>query len=169
MHRIDTPDAHEGLYRDGNPALGILATYVDAAAMNALQEEIANAILAEGIDLVKGDNTQLGQAIEAAVLRVAAPLIVEGFGPRYVNAATALNRRQTLVDSSAGSFALLLPANPDVGWSTELIDANASWGAHPVTLQRNGKTIMGLAEDLVLNKSDQRFSIWWRGDTWRLL
>lgn len=64
VHRIDTPDAAAGgLFTDGDPSVPIPATSIDADWANAIQEEIANVILAAGIGLIKLDNTQLLDAI----------------------------------------------------------------------------------------------------------
>lgn len=68
MHRIDGPNATpEGLFTEGNPAVGAEATEVTADIMNALQEELVNVIAASGQALNKPDNTQLRKAIEALV------------------------------------------------------------------------------------------------------
>ena len=68
MHRIDTPAATGGnQFTDGNPAIPILATELDAAWANAVQEEIANVVESAGIALSKPDRTQLKQAIDFKV------------------------------------------------------------------------------------------------------
>ena len=51
-------------FRDGNKALGILATIVNAEIMNALQEEPLAVIEYAGLTPDVGDNTQLLQAIK---------------------------------------------------------------------------------------------------------
>ena len=70
MHRIDTATRANDLfgagkhgYKDGDKAGGIPATDLDAAIFNALQEEIVGVIEGQGIALVKGNHTQLRQAI----------------------------------------------------------------------------------------------------------
>lgn len=50
-------------FKDGNKALGIPATIVNAEFLNAIQEEIANVIEGQGIVLDGGVYTQLRQAI----------------------------------------------------------------------------------------------------------
>lgn len=64
MHRIDTPDAVAGQFND-NPSVASPTTRVTAAWMNDVQENIAQAIEAAGIALVKGDGVQLLAAIKA--------------------------------------------------------------------------------------------------------
>lgn len=67
MHRIDGPGHLANLWTDGDPATGIVPTEFTAAHANALQEEIATFIEAQGITLNKADNTQLAAAIAIAV------------------------------------------------------------------------------------------------------
>jgi len=54
-------------YQDYNAGTGQAGTTPNAAAFNALQEEIAGFIEAMGLTLDTGDNTQLHQAITAAI------------------------------------------------------------------------------------------------------
>lgn len=54
----------------GNPLLGIAGTVIGPQELNALQEEVAGAIEAEGITLDADDNGQLYAAIVLAVLRL---------------------------------------------------------------------------------------------------
>lgn len=64
MHRIDGPGATiDNLFTEGDPAISVPATTVTGNWLNAIQEEIANAIEEAGIDLDKPDNTQLTEAI----------------------------------------------------------------------------------------------------------
>lgn len=67
MHRIDA-DGHVGnLFDDGDPAIPQVATQVDAAWLNGVQETVCKAIEAAGITLVKGTDTQLSQALALMV------------------------------------------------------------------------------------------------------
>ena len=68
-HRIDTPDASNGLFVDGDPANKIVATQVVADYMNDLQENFLRFIEAQGITLVKGNYNQFTQAVEAVAGR----------------------------------------------------------------------------------------------------
>lgn len=65
MHRTDGDGHSSNLFTDGNPSLGIEATQVEQHWLNAVQEELVHVILTKaGITLVKGTNTQLGQALD---------------------------------------------------------------------------------------------------------
>lgn len=61
-------------YQDYNAAIGQAGTTPNASALNALQEEIASYIEAQGLVLDANDNTQLAQAL-AIMLAGFAPLI----------------------------------------------------------------------------------------------
>lgn len=70
MHRIDSATKVADLFgagkdgfRDGNKGAGIPATDLTAAFFNDVQENLAGVIESAGIALVKGDGTQLRQAI----------------------------------------------------------------------------------------------------------
>lgn len=69
--------------------------------------------------------------------------------------ATVLTTLTTVyADSSAGPFTLKLPASPAVGDHIQIVDAKNSFPNYNLTLLRNGNTISGLQEDLVLDTSN---------------
>lgn len=64
MHRIDGPGATtDKMFTEGDPVRGVPATNVTGAWLNAVQEEIANAVAEAGIPLDKSINVQLAQAM----------------------------------------------------------------------------------------------------------
>ena len=67
MHRIDTNGSVEGLFQEGNPNTGQQATQLGAAWFNDFQENILGVLAAAAIGPVKGDWTQLADAIVALV------------------------------------------------------------------------------------------------------
>lgn len=74
MRRIDTATAVADLFgvgksgfRNGNKALGIIPTDLNAEWFNAVQEEIANVIEAAGLAITPGDSTQLLKAITSMI------------------------------------------------------------------------------------------------------
>lgn len=70
MHRIDSNGAANGQWQAGNPAIGQRATQIPADWMNAVQEAICHVIETAGIELTKGDDTQLYDAIIALIAGV---------------------------------------------------------------------------------------------------
>lgn len=68
MHRTDAAGATgDHLFTNGDPASGTPCTLVDADWLNALQESVCQVIEGAEITLVKGDNTQLLDAIMAII------------------------------------------------------------------------------------------------------
>lgn len=67
MHRIDSDGNDNGQFREGNPQIGQGGTILDASWLNAAQEEICAVIEGAGLELDKGDHTQLLTAIEARI------------------------------------------------------------------------------------------------------
>lgn len=63
MHRIDADSHVANMFDEGDPGVPRNPTQVDADWLNAVQEEICNAITNAGITLVKGTNTQLRSAL----------------------------------------------------------------------------------------------------------
>jgi hypothetical protein len=76
--------------------------------------------------------------------------------------ASALDRIPT--DTTAGAFAVTLPASPAEGDLIEIYDAAAagSWAGHTLTVSRNGKTIGGAASDLPLTANGGRIVLIYR-------
>lgn len=71
MFRIDSPGATEdNKFTEGDPAAGTRATVVSAEWLNAIQEELANAVEGEGAALDKENSAQLRQLFASRVIRV---------------------------------------------------------------------------------------------------
>lgn len=63
MHKIDTPNAVNGEYKNRDEYLRTPGTIIDASIFQAIQDEIVNVIETAGIVLEKNDNTQLQKAV----------------------------------------------------------------------------------------------------------
>lgn len=70
MHRIDSSGHIDNKFQPGNPAIGQIATLIAADWLNAIQEAICRVIELANIDLVKGEDDQLYDAIIALVAGV---------------------------------------------------------------------------------------------------
>lgn len=75
MHRTDTPGSSpSGEFLAGNPIAGVDSTIMGADWPNAVQEEIAEVIEAEGFGLVKTNNAQLRIAIQSMIDQGSSPV-----------------------------------------------------------------------------------------------
>lgn len=84
---------------------------------------------------------------------------------------TAINSAQTvaantryLVDSSAASFTLTLPASPTAGQFVVFADQEGCFATYPVTVAQNGTNITGAAADLVMNVDRAVVTLTYSGD-----
>lgn len=90
-----------------------------------------------------------------------------GVAVQYVAASQGVNKGAYLVNTSAGPIILTLPLTPNLGDSLEFIDAAGTWSPNNLTINRNGQTIMGVADNLVCNVVGEAFRIWFDNTTWR--
>lgn len=80
---------------------------------------------------------------------------------------TAVNRDGVIADTTAGPWTLTLPATPSAGHMVFLADGG-SWATNSLTVARNGSTIEGVAEDLVLNVGGAQVQLLFDGTTWQV-
>lgn len=99
MHRVDTNGNVANHFDEGDPGVPRLPTQIDAAILNAFQEELANAIEGMGVTLVKGTNNQLATIIADFVTKTTAQTIT---GIKTFHQAT--NARNVIVQSDASAY-----------------------------------------------------------------
>lgn len=66
---------------------------------------------------------------------------------------TPNDKQYLAVDSRTSSFNIILPASPDVGFSTGIVPVYESLETNPITVLRNGNNIQGSAEDMTMNEN----------------
>ena len=77
MHRIDHATAAPGnLFTEGNPATATPATTVTDDWLNDVQGNVCDVVETAGIALVKGDYTQLRQAIQAMLIAAQKAVVI---------------------------------------------------------------------------------------------
>ena len=77
---------------------------------------------------------------------------------------TTLEASSVYMINATSAITLTLPASPSTGDAIDIL--NNTTISH--TVARNGSTIQGLSEDLVINESGVKFKIWYTGSTWSL-
>lgn len=73
-----------------------------------------------------------------------------------------------LVNSSGGAFSVALPISPEQGEYVVLADG-ASWTTNNVTVERNGSTIEGLSQDLLIDIGNAILTFIYDGTTWQVI
>jgi hypothetical protein len=81
---------------------------------------------------------------------------------------TAVEGDTLLVDTSAGSFTITLPASPSTGKTVYFQDSKGTWFTYPLTIGRNGNTIMGVAENFIASSNNAGFGLVFNGSDWRV-
>ena len=91
---------------------------------------------------------------------------ITSWQPISAGTTLAVNRHYA-VDFSAGAMTLTLPAAPV---NNDMVHLYRSAGtAVGSTIARNGKTIMGLAENLTLDAETTNLTLIFNGSTWRIM
>lgn len=111
MQRTNAPYHDSNRFTDGNPLTGQRATYVDAAIMNAIVDELVYVIEQAGITLEPGNSTQLRAAIVSMIAgggdTISADAVsindAAGYFPGLVNVEEALQALGAFMQS--GTFA----------------------------------------------------------------
>ena len=82
---------------------------------------------------------------------------------------TALSGDNVLANTSGGSWTLTLPASPSTGNTVQVMDSIGTFDTYPLTVARNGQTIMSAAEDMTLSVEGAATIFVYNGSTWRVI
>jgi len=79
---------------------------------------------------------------------------------------TASDKEGVLADTSGGAFTVTLPATPATGAQVVVADSGGAFATNNLTVGRNGSTIAGESEDLVLDLDSVAVQFVYDGSTW---
>ena len=79
---------------------------------------------------------------------------------------TLVNTEGILANTTVSTFTINLPASPVTGEQYYIADHSGTWGTNNLTVGRNGNTINGLAENLILDISGVSVQFIYNGTTW---
>lgn len=86
----------------------------------------------------------------------------------YVDGSEDVFSGTYLVDTSSGALTVTLPSLAVPGTLITFVNVSGTWETNPVTVARNGKTILGLSENLIIDADVDQLSLWLSGTDWRL-
>lgn len=72
---------------------------------------------------------------------------------------TAVDKDRILADTTSSAFTITLPATPTAGQEVTISDAGGTFSTNNLTIGRNGSNILGLAQDLVLDVSNDSVNL----------
>ena len=72
------------------------------------------------------------------------------------------------IDTTNAPVTMKLPASPNQNDAVTIVDGGGNFGGYPLTVDRNGSTIMDVADDLVVNYERTYFGLVYNGTTWRI-
>lgn len=70
------------------------------------------------------------------------------------------------VNSTGGPITATLPASPPDGTRVEFMDSVPNFGTNPLTIDRNGATIEGIANDMILSRDNEAVALVFEGGNW---
>lgn len=151
MRRIDTATKAVDLFgagkhgfKNGDPALAILATKLNAEFFNSVQEELANLIELSGQTLNSADNTQLYQAVQLLGATLLSKSVAGGSNVTL----TTAESRNTIILLTGVLTANINVIVPAVG--RQWIIVNNTTGAYTVTVKTAAGSGIAIAQALAL-------------------
>lgn len=81
---------------------------------------------------------------------------------------TAADTDRIIADTSSGSFTITLPSTPSLG-SYVVITDGGDWEINNLTVARNGSTIEGYSEDLLVTIGNMTVELLYSGSTWQVI
>jgi hypothetical protein len=81
---------------------------------------------------------------------------------------TALAGDYIYASTTGGAFTITLPATPNAQDIVTILDNTSNFATANLTVARNGETIMGLAEDILLNVDSKEYKFIYNGTDWRV-
>jgi hypothetical protein len=80
---------------------------------------------------------------------------------------TAVDKDRLIVKSSDNNLVITLPATPTAGNYLQITDGD-SFSTYPVTINRNGNTIEGVSNNVILDLPASTFEFIYDGTTWQI-
>ena len=80
---------------------------------------------------------------------------------------TAVNNDRILANTSGGTFTITLPASPTAGTYIQIADAG-NFAVTNLTVARNGATIEGIADNVILDIGNTTYEFMYSSSTWQI-
>jgi hypothetical protein len=146
----------------------ILCKYIEASPINITTVN-QNSI---GVNELAVTDGTYGQALTTNGSGALSFSSVDPGGFEYKNDAdspfTSYAGQAVQVDTTNAPVTMKLPASPNQNDAVTIVDGGGNFAGYPLTVDRNGSTIMDVADDLVVNYERSHFGLVYNGSTWRI-
>ena len=143
----------------------ILIKYIEASPISVPTVQ-DNSIGVDELNLSEGTN---GQAITTNGIGSIQFSSVKSPFIEYKNANFTVSAGQSVqIDTTNNIVTMTLPASPSQNDAIQVVDAGGFFQTNNLTVARNGQTIMGVADDLVVDYNIASFGLVYNGSTWRI-
>jgi hypothetical protein len=146
----------------------ILCKYIEASPINITTVN-QNSI---GVNELAVTDGSYGQALTTNGSGALSFSSVDPGGFEYKNDAdspfTSYAGQAVQVDTTNAPVTMKLPASPNQNDAVTIVDGGGNFAGYPLTVDRNGSTIMDVADDLVVNYERSHFGLVYNGSTWRI-
>lgn len=134
------------------------------ASIAGIDDKVAAAAVSES----NAATSEINASASALAAAASAGDAVGGLAYTEQNSAYEISALEGVIaDTSAGAWTLTLPATPSHG-DYVIVSDGADWAVHNLTLNRNGSTIEGIAENLVLNIGNISLTLVYAFDDWKV-
>ena len=149
------------------------ASAFDLAGLTSLRLGSIGAQLGETINEFSSDGTLSGNSNVAVPTEQAVKTYVDKKAGTWTTksaAYTAVSGDRILADTTSAAFTITLPANPSVGDFVQIVDAASKFDTNNLTVGRNGRNIMALAENMAMDVKNVSVTFVYQGATqgWRI-
>ena len=143
----------------------ILVKYIEASPIN-ITTVSANTI---GVSQLNVSDGTLGQALTTNGSGALSFTSFKTGEFEYKNSPfTVVAGQAVQVDTTNAPVTMTLPANPNQNDTITVVDAGGNFTGYPLTVNRNGRSIMDQDDDLIVNTAVLHFGLVYNGATWRV-
>jgi len=87
-----------------------------------------------------------------------------------INSDYTVNGNEYIVaDTTNAAVSVTLPATPEVNLIIKFLDGKGTFDSNSLSVVRNGNTIMGKDEDMVVNTKNISFGLMFTNNDWRIV
>lgn len=123
------------------------------------------------LNIAAGSNIILATDPSSNTLTISATGGGGGGGVTWISLSsnyTASSGQGIFANTQSASWTLTLPSSPSTGDTIYIIDSGGYFDSNPLTVNRNGKTIMYRSEDLIVDVKNISLFLVYSGSDWRI-